>query len=85
MPAAPALTAALVPAQGTDTCPPPTGLWSPACEIHFLRRLALCRGDIYGSFFLQQNRLMSSAYVRILSRTEEDGGEERERGIKFRS
>lgn len=74
MPAAPALTAALVPAPATDTCPPPIGLWSPACELHSLPHLALCRGDIYGSFFSTTNRLISSAYVRILSQNKEDRG-----------
>lgn len=88
MPAAPAPTAALVPAHGTDTCPPPTGWWSLACELHFLPHLALYRGDIYGSFFLQQIDWYHQRMCVFCLRTRITVGEEREgvgRGGEFHS
>lgn len=54
MPAAPAPAAALVPVQDTDTCPRPTGLWSPACELQDAPLLGSLQRRHIWLFFLQQ-------------------------------
>lgn len=80
MPAAPAPMAAQVPAHGTDTCLPPTEWWFLACELGPLPHLALCKGDIYGSFFLQQIDWYHQRMCVFCLGTRRTGGEERDGG-----